>query len=138
MAKTITTHSTAGERLEHAELERQILELASNGLSTRRIAERVGVSAETCRRVVGRLIEAVKADTAEKAEAYRALAIDRLSAQIESTTLLLKDSPDDEKLHRTLQGYETLLARITGIDRPDAVTATTDGTTTVVVTFEMG
>ena len=133
----MTTHSTTGDRLEQAELERRIIEHAADGLSTRRIAERVGVSHETCRKVVARLIDQVTEETKEKAQAFRALSIDRLSAQIEATTLLLKESPDDDKLHRTLLGYETLLARITGADRPDSVTATTDGNA-VTLTFTMG
>jgi IS30 family transposase len=136
MAKQLT-HTTIGEQLEDAERDQQIIALARAGLPTRRIAERVGCHHATAARVVKRLLDETVADQKEEAHAYRARQVERLTDRIARIHESLEGDPDNKDLLKALATFEALLARITGADRPDVVTATTEGTA-VAFTFTFG
>jgi transposase len=133
----ITTHSTVGEQVENAERDKAIIALARTGLPSRRIAERVDCSYSTVQRVVKRLLDETVADQKEEAHAYRARQVERLTDRIARIHESLEGDPDNKDLLKALATFEALLARITGADRPDVVTATTEGTA-VAFTFTFG
>jgi hypothetical protein len=131
-----TRHSSKTDQLLAEERDRDILAHARRGLPTRRIAEEVGCSKETARRVINAWLKELAEDNRAEAEHYRDRQIERLSACIADLQRKLEADPDNEKLYGPLAKFEALLAKVTGTEAPVKVEA--DVKSEIVVNFTMG
>jgi hypothetical protein len=138
MLPFMSAHTTKQKQMLSAERDLEILRLAKLGWPSRRIAEQVGCSGDTARRIVKVWLAEINEDHREEAEHYRARQIERVSATIAKLQARIEADPDDAAAYGALAKFETILAKVTGVDLPAKVEAETNGDGTLKVTFTMG
>jgi hypothetical protein len=134
----MSAHSTKQKQMLSADRDLEILRLAKLGYPTRRIAEQLGCGHDTAARVIRKWLAEINEDHREEAEHYRARQIERVSATIAKLQARIEADPDDAAAYGALAKFETILAKVTGVDLPAKVEAETNGDGTLKVTFTMG
>jgi transposase-like protein len=115
-------NETSKKRLIAAERQREALDLRRQGYSYSMIAERIGVSAQTCFRYVRDGIDSIIKETKEEAEEIRTLELERLDELLRALWPGATDG-EPQAIDKALKIMERR-AKMLGLDAPTKVAPT--------------